>query len=405
LSVPARGGALASLRHRDYRLFYSALLASGMGSQLQQTAILWQVYELTNSPLHLGLIGLAEGVPVFVFSLIGGVIADRLDRRKLIMVTQACNGLLGLLLAALTFYDLVEVGHIYAIVFVTQALSALSRPARQAVIPGLVPREHLLNGLALSTSANRLSRLVGPALGGVCTAWVGLAATYLLDALMHLITLAPLVAARLGETPTRGRQSPIGSLLEGLSFVRRRSTILVLLSTDVFPMLFGGYRILLPIFAIDMGVGAEGLGLLLSSVAAGALLGSAIVMSMGDPPYKGLVVIGGVLGYCLFLVLLALSPWFILSLLATLMLGLLDSVQAVTRNTIIQLWTPNDLRGRVSSFQTMLTFGFPSIGRAQMGFVATVLPPPVALVAGAAVCASLILGTVAARPELRRADL
>jgi MFS family permease len=128
-------------------------------------------------------------------------------------------------------------------------------------------------------------------------------------------------------------------------------------------------------------------------------------MSMGDPPYKGLVVIGGVLGYCLFLVLLALSPWFILSLLATLMLGLLDSVQAVTRNTIIQLWTPNELRGRVSSFQTMLTFGFPSIGRAQMGFVATVLPPPVALVAGAAVCAALILGIVAARPELRRADL
>lgn len=376
-----------------------------MGSQLQQTAILWQVYELTNSPLHLGLLGLAEGVPVFVFSLVGGVIADRLDRRNLIMVTQACNGLLGLLLAGLTYYGLVEVGHIYVIVFVTNALSALNRPARQAVIPGLVPRELFLNGLALSTSANRLSRLVGPALGGACTAGLGLTATYLLDSIMHLVTLAPLAAAHFGPIAVRTRQSPIGSLVEGLSFVWRRSTIIVLLLTDVFPMLFGGYRILLPVFADEMGVGAEGLGVLLSGVAAGALLGSAVVMSMGDPPYKGLVVIGGVLGYCLFLVVLALSPWFMLSLLAMLMLGLLDSVQAVTRNTIIQLWTPNELRGRVSSFQTMLTFGVPAIGRAQMGFVATILPPPVALVAGAIVCASVIIGMVAVRPELRRADL
>jgi MFS family permease len=399
--------ALAALGHRNYRLFYIALVVAGIGAQIQRTTNVWQVYELTHSTIHLGLTGLAQGLPILILSLIGGVIADRIDRRRLIMVTQGIFGCLGLVLAVLTAAGLIRVWHIYAITIVGSALTALNTPARSALIPNLVPKHHLLNAMALNSTVWQISNLAGPAVAGACIALMGTANTYMLNGAAHLVTLGALALMQLAPVLGRARtgKSPLRDIIEGLSFVRARSIILVLLSMDVAARFLGSYQVLLPVFATRLGVGAEGMGLLMSAPAAGGLLGSMVILSLGNIRYKGLVVVGGILAYCLSLFLLAVSPWFWLALVATALLGLFDSFNATPRNTLIQSMTPDELRGRVSGFQSMLTTGGPTMGHALSGGVAAILGAPLAVIAGSVTCIAVILGLVSARKDLRAADL
>ena len=402
---PSLRRAVAALQHREYRLFYIALVVAGIGAQIQATANIWQIYELTHSPLHLGLTGLARGVPVIILSLMGGIIADRVDRRRFIMLTQAAVGAVSLVLAALTVSGNIEVWHIYAATVVGAALSALGNPARAAMIPNLVPRQHLLNALALQSTVWQTANIVGPSIAGLLIAAVGLPVTYLANGSAHLVSLLMLGLMHVGRVTAPARVSPLKSLTEGLTFVRRNSIILALLGTDTCATFFGSYRALLPFFATAVGVGASGLGLMFAAPGVGALLGSTLIMSLGDLRYKGLVTVTAILGYCLALVLLAVSPWFILSLVAVGLLGLLDSLQATPRNAVIQSVTPDEVRGRVSSFQSMLTNGVPSLGQTWSGVLAAALGPPAALIVGASACAGLVVTIAARRPDLRAREL
>lgn len=398
-------GALVSLQHRDYRLFYLAAVVTHVGVQLQATANIIQVYEITGSAFHLGLTGLARGIPTILLSLMGGVMADRMDRRRLIMTTQALNGLLALALGALTATGAIDVWHIYAVIVLNSVFSSISQPARSAIIPNLVPRHHLMNALALQSTVWQTGMIVGPAVAGVGIALFGFPATYLGNAATHALTVAAMAVIYLGEIPQRPRGSPLRNLVEGLAFVRKESVILVLLAMDVGAVLLASYRALLPIFAANVGVGAEGTGLLFAAPAAGAMVGTAIIMGLGDVRYKGIYVVVGILAYCGMLLVLAGSPWFLLSLLAAGGLGLFDSVQAVPRNTVIQALSPDHLRGRVSSIQSMSTTGAPSLGQMWSGTLASVLGAPLAVTIGAASCAALVLGLAAARPDVRKRDL
>lgn len=397
--------AVAALMYRDFRLFYAGLMVAALGSQFQSTANMWQVYELTDSPLHLGLTGLARGIPVFAFSLVGGIIADRIDRLKFTLVVQAASGILSLVLAALTATGLIQVWHIYLVILVGSTLTSVNAPARSAIIPNLVPKEHLLNALALNSTVWQMSQLLGPALAGLSIALFGLSTAYLVNGLAHLVTVMALAAIHLGPVLARSRQSALKSLMEVLTFVRVQSIILVLLAMDSAAVFFGSYRALLPVFARQLGVGADGMGLLMSAPAAGALLGAALIMVLGNVRYKGLFVIGGIIAYCSSLVVLAVSPWFSLSLLMTMALGFFDSIQANPRNAVIQTITPDELRGRVFSFHGMLTSGAPSLGQLQSGAMATLIGAPLTLIVGAAVCTIVILGIVSIRRDLRAADL
>jgi MFS family permease len=397
--------SLVALGHRNYRLFYVALLVAGFGAQIQRAANLFQVYELTNSTFYTGLTGLAQGLTIMTVSLIGGVIADRVDRRKFIMLTQGLTGLLGFLLALLTASGEITVWHIYVVTVLTSLLTALNTPARSALVPNLVPQHHLLNALALNSTVWQVSNLVGPAIAGTLIARFGLAETYAVNGAAHFLTLGSLAFMQLAPVLSRPTQPPLKSLLEGLSFVRRQSIILILLSMDVAARFLGSYHALLPVFARSFGVGARGLGLLLSAPAGGALLGSLTVMSIREMRYKGLVVAGGILAYCLSLILLAVSPSFGVSLLAAAALGLFDSFNATPRNAIIQTMTPDDLRGRVSSFQSMLTTGPPALGYAQSGALAALIGVPLALTAGAVTCTLYILALVAWKKDLRSHNL
>ena len=402
---PSLRRAVVALQHRDFALFYTALLVAALGSQIQSTAILIQVYEITGSAVHLGLTGLARAIPTILFSLMGGVIADRVDRRRFVIITQVLPSLTAGILAVLTLTGQIEIRHMYVIIFVNGCVSAMSSPARSAIVPGLVPREHLMNAIALNSTVWQASNIIGPAIAGLTIGAVGLTATYVLNGTLHVVSVGALLAMHFGAVELRRRAPAWNSLVEGVAFVRKETIILALLATDMAAMLFGSYRVLLPIFAERLELGPQGLGLLFSAPGVGSLIGAAIIMSLGDFRYKGLWVVAAILAYCGSLVLLAMAPWFWLALLAAALTGVTDSFQATPRNGVIQRVTPDGLRGRVSSFQHMLVNGMPSLGQALAGGAAALLTAPVSVTAGAAICAAAVLAILGARRELRAADL
>ena len=382
-----------------------AILATSFGFYIQRTIELWLIYELTGSALHLGLTGLVRAIPVFVLSPIGGVLADRIERRRFVILVQTANGVVNVALAFLAVTGLIEVWHIYVGGFMNAALNALGAPSRNAMVPGLVPREMLLNAVSLTAMSRKLSQLGGPVLTGFLIVWLGSGLTYALNGAVFLSAALLVIAVRYTSEVSREPGSPFRSLMEGIAFVRRESTVWAFLSVEVLTVYFGSYRALLPIFVAVLGVGAEGLGLLLSGAAAGSSLGIAMVLSLGNLRYKGLWAAFGIFAYAVSLVVLALSGWFLLSMAAVFLLGLFETLPMLLSNVIIQSNTPDNLRGRVLSFQRMLGVGGTSLGEAQSGFVAAFISAPLTLVAGAAICVATTLGLLTFKREIRKADL
>ena len=413
--------ALGALEFRDYRWFAAAQLVSSLGAQVLAIATLWQVNLLTGNPLALGLTGLARAVPHIALSLVGGVIADRFDRVRMIQISQAANGALSLVLGALTLTGQIALWHVYAFTFLNSAFSALTGPGRTALVPNLVPRHHLVNAIALNTTIGQSSNIVGPAIGGLMIGAFDLSATYLFNAVAYLGSMWALALIRAVAAPPPVEESPWRSLKDGLGFVRENSVIVSLMGMDFAAMLFGSYRALLPVFAVSLGVGPEGFGLLNAAPGVGSLLGAAIIMSLGDMRYKGLYTVFGILGYCAALVLLGLSPSigpvpvemgaflgghrFLLALLASGLLGLTDSIQMIPRNTAILSITPDLLRGRVEAFRSMLAGGGMPLGFVIGGALAHALGAPIAVIGGAATCAVVVIGVAVTRREVRDPEL
>ena len=396
------GGSFA---YRDFRLFYVAVVGASMGNQIQRIVDMWVVYELTDSLLLLGFTGLARGIPIIVFSLGGGIIADRVDRRRFIMVMQYGSAAANLLLAGLIVAGVVQVWHIFAASMVSASFVAISAPARTAITPGLVPRELLVNAFAYTSTAWKLAQLVGPALAGLMVAFAGTGATYAANGCLYVVSAVVLTFMAYRSGSGGAGTSPLRSLLEALSFVGRESIIAVLVAMDVVAVFFGAYRILLPVIAAGLGMGAAGFGFFASAPALGAIMGAAAVIGYGDFRYKGLVIAGAILAYAACLAGLALSTWFPLSLAMVALLGFFDAVQAIPRNAVIQAVTPDALRGRVSSFTRMLSVGMPGLGEAQMGAVAAVLAPGPTLLLAAAICAGATLAMLGWRRDLREAEV
>jgi MFS family permease len=396
--------ALAALTSSAYRRFAVSLLFTSLGAQLLQTAILWQVYELSGSAVALGLTGLARAGPHMVLSLVGGVAADRLNRVRLVQSGQAINALLVCVLAGLTLTGSVEVWHLLLITVFNGGFSALTQPARTAVIPSLVPGERLVNAIALNATIMQSSQITGPALAGVAIGIVGLGAVYVLNGVFYFLAMIALFAIHVPRT-REVSENIWRSFLDGLIFVRSKPAIISLLVLDLGETVLGSYRALLPILATSLGAGPGGYGLLSAAPGVGSVLGSAFILSLGDMRYKGLFAVFGVLAYCVALVILALSQWFALSALAAAMLGFTNSVQVVPRNSAIIAMSPDELRGRVEAFRSMLAGGGPPLGYTLSGVMAALLGAPVALAAGAFACAGVVVMVAVTRKELRDPDL
>jgi MFS family permease len=397
--------AFGALAYPDYRRFAVSLLLTSVGAQFLLTAIFWQIFVLTESPLQLGLIGLARAVPHMVFSLVGGVIADRSNRVRIIQIAQLGNAVLVCALAVLTFTGGVQVWHLFALTFLNSSFTAVMQPARSAVVPMLIPSDRLVNGIALNATIQQISQIAGPALAGLVIAAVNLETTYAVNSAVYLLAVAVIVGIRTPSTPPATREHPWRSFVEGLKFVRGKPVILSLLVLDLGATVFGSYQALLPVFADRLGVGAFGYGWLGAAPGIGALVGASFIMSRGNMRYRGMYTLFGVLAYCVALAILPLAPWYWLALVATAMLGTTNAIQMVPRNTTILTVTPNSLRGRVEAFRSMLSGGGPSLGFMLSGAAASAFGPVVAVLGGAAACAVLVGIVGLTRHELRDPEL
>jgi MFS family permease len=395
-----------ALRHRDFRRFWAGATASAIGSQFTTVAMGWHIYQLTGSPMQLGLLGLARAVPQMAVLLFGGVLADRLDRRRILVIMQLVQFFVSGGLAAITFSGMTTPLVLYAASVLLAISTAFETPARQALLPNLVPTSDLTSALALNSTQRDVGNIVGPALGGVLLAFSGPAACYGVDALSWLAMLISLLSltSTVGKTGATTRPA-FQALAEGLVFVRAHPVILSCMVLDFGATLFGSARALYPIYANDiLAVGAVGLGLLYASSAVGSVTAAAVMSSLSHIRRAGFWTLVGVAVYGACATVFAVSHLFWLSLLLLAGMGAGNIVSAILRGTINQLATPNQLRGRVSAVNAVFVQGGPQLGQFESGLVAQLAGTEISALTGG--LATLILvGFIALTPWVRSYEL
>ena len=379
----------AALQHRNFRLLWLGQLISFSGSMMQQAAILWHVSLLVPADrrgLALGIVGLVRVGPIVVFSLLSGVAADALDRRRLMMVTQISAALVALALAGLAFSGLSVVWPVYLLAALGAAAGAFDGPARQALIPNLVPREHLPNALSLNQIMFQSASVVGPSVGGVLIATLGVGWAYLFNAVSFLFVIVALMMMR--DVPVidahERAAASFGAAREGLRFVFSSPIIRATMLLDFAATFFASATALLPIFAQDiLHVGANGYGWLYAAPSVGSLLAGAIMIRAVDRiERRGVVLLCAITAYGLATVAFGLSRAFWLSFFCLAMTGAADAVSTVLRSIIRQLMTPNRLRGRVTSVNMIFFMGGPQLGELEAGLVANWRGAPFSVMTG-----------------------
>jgi MFS family permease len=390
---------VVALRHRDFSIYWSGSVLSLVGSQFTTVAMAWQIYELTNSPLELGLLGLARGAPMLVLLLFGGLLADAVNRRHLMMATQIAQMCVSATLAVLTLAGRVTPAVLYAASLFLALFSALEQPARTAIIPNLVPRSDLTNALALSGTQRHLATIIGPSLAGLLLARSGATFCYAVDAASWLAMLAALAMMRPLPQAAGGRSAlSTKALREGVEFVWTHPVILSMMALDFGQNFFGSGRALLPIYARDiLNVGPQGLGLLYAATSAGALAMATVMSVRSQTRRAGTWVLVSVSAYGIFTAVFGLSHSFWLSFLMLAAAGAANTVSFVLRNTINQLLTPDEIRGRVTSVNSMFTNTGPQLGQFEAGAVASVIGAVGATAMGGLLVTSIAAGLAAVR--------
>lgn len=396
-----------AFRHRDFTVFWSGLALSNMGSQFTVVAMAWQMYELTDSPLQVGLIGLSRAIPQMIMLLFGGLLADAFDRRRLLAITQ-----LGQLAASVAVLGLSALDMITPLaLFVTSALlalfNALETPARQAIVPNLVPDRDLASALALNGTQRSAGIIVGPSLAGILLAVAGPVWCYAVDALTWCAMLAALAVIRplVSEMGTGRPAVSLRALRDGVEFVRASPIILTTILLDFVVNFFGTPQALLPVYARDiLGVGPAGLGLLYAAGAVGALVAGIVMSVMPQIKRAGLGLIAGFAIFGLGNLVFALSPVLWLSVVSLAVAGVGDTVAAVLRGTINQLSTPDELRGRVWSVNALFSNGGPQLGQFRAGLVAERWGAELSALSGGVVVLGCA-GALVALPLLRKFQL
>jgi MFS family permease len=387
---------------RDYRLIFISILCGNTSMHMRNVASLYQVYQLSGSSVQLGLAGFFQALPFIFFGLFGGVLADTFNRRKLILSTHSLNVLPGLALGILTVTGQITVWQINALNVVSASLQVLGGPARQAIIPSLVPQSHLLNAVTLSTLMMQSTQLTAPVIAGFLIDFFGVQGSYFIDAglLLPSVGAAWLLHAS-GQPQGARKRISWRSLIEGFEFLWHTRIILSLFLLDFFAVLFGFFRPILPVFADTVfQVGARGLGALYAAPAIGALVGSGLLLAAGDIKRKGVVSIIGTLLFAFSLGLLGLSKWFWMGLIAVGALGFSDALGVVMRRTVVQILAPDDMRGRATSFLTVFAQTTNAIGAVIAGAGAALLGAPNAALAGCILCSVMVLAVCWTIPQL-----
>jgi len=395
---------LGALAHRNFRLFFLGQGTSLIGTWMQSVALGWLVLDLTNSPFLVGLNAALRSLGVLLFTLYAGVVVDRVDKRRMIVITQILQMVEALILAALVWTHTVAVWQVMVLATFVGIVSAFDIPARQSFMVELVGKEDLVNAIALNSSLFNGTRIVGPAIAGVIIGASGVGLCFFLNGVSYLAVIWGLLAMRLPAFEERpSHESEWERFRGGLQFIRSdpRMSALVLqvavLSLFGFPVL-----VMMPVFARDvLRTGPGGYGALMAAVGAGAMLGALALALRSERVSKGRTLLAGGMAFSILLGLFALSPWFPVSLGLLALTGCAMIVTTALTNTLLQTLVPDHLRGRVMGFYAFMFVGMAPLGAFQAGWLAEHIGAPAGTAIGAAICLSGMLVTWWRVPELR----
>ncbi|MCY3957171.1 MAG: MFS transporter [Chloroflexi bacterium] len=393
------------LRHRNFALFWFSLVISHSGTWMQILVVGWLTDEMTRSAFWVGMVAAARGVPMVVLPFFGGVVADRMDRRTLLWITQVSQALLGLLLAIIVAADVAQVWHFAVIAMLASVAGAFDQPTRQAIVPALVPREDLRKAIALHAVVFTGGALLGPAIAGLLVPVIGAAGVLFINAASTLPVFVALALLNLPPFKPRPREAVLKSVRDGLRFAFSRELIVLVLLVSAVASLFGrSFQQLAPVFAREvLFADVTGLGWLIAAPGLGSVIGAFVVAGVNWLPANGRLAGIAVAGYLAALVGFAVSTSLGLSLVLLVLVGLLITVFSACVRTMLQLEATEAYYGRVMSLNTITFIGLSPVGALVIGSIAETVGIQAATLIGAAVVAAVFAVVWVARPTLRRA--
>jgi MFS family permease len=377
-----------SLRHRNFRLFLSGQFISQCGTWMQTVARGWLVLQLTNSAFAVGLVTTLGSLPILMFTLYGGVVADRVNKHRLVTVLQALMMVEALLLGILTQLQVITVHWVMGLAVFYGLLAAFEVPTRQALISEIVGHDDLMNAIALNSSAFNVARMVGPAVAGVLIATVGMAACFFANAASYLAVVTGLLMMRMGPRTVAAAAPMLEAMREGFRYVfgnRWPRALVTIIAT--FAVFGYSFMIMMPVFARDvLHLDAGGYGAIISAIGVGAALAAIFMAAVGERMRRGRLVLGSAILFGLLLVGAALARGFWSAVVLFAIVGCLMTLNSIAANTTLQLEAPDRLRGRVMGFYSFVVLGMAPLGSLQAGWVAEHVGVRTSLALGGAIC-------------------
>jgi MFS family permease len=395
------------LSQREFRALLGARLTNALAGSALATVVAFQTYQITHDPLSLGWLGLVEAIPALSLVLFGGHVADRRDRRSIVLITSAVVTLCAILFAVLSATGTLSLLAILGVIFVTGIASGFERPALSAFEAQVIPRSQAVRGVSFSSSVSQTGGIVGPALGGIAIAIIDLPATYALIAVLLAVSTGCLFLISRKPMPERVEGEPfIQSLLGGIRYVAGSPALIGSMALDLFAVFFGGAIALLPIFASDiLHVGSVGLGVLRTAPSVGAL--AVMLIATRRPPsrHAGATLLICVAGFGLSMIVFGLSTVFWVSLAALFVSGVTDGISMIIRQTIVRVLSPDRIRGRVASVNWVFIGASNELGAFESGVAARLFGTATSVIAGAILTLGIVGLVAATVPSLRRLDL
>ena len=394
-----------AFKSRPFLLYWFGHLVSVAGSQMQLWALYWHLRTLSDQPVVISGVGLVRFLPILLLSLVAGVAADRFNRRKMAIITQIALGGVALVLGLSTWRNIVSLWILFGLVAVQSVAVAFDVPARQALIPSLVPRADLANAYSMTSIASKVGGILGPAISGVVIAYLGLQWAYWINAISFLAVIAALIV--MGDIPTAIVKEPISvkgtfrDILEGIEFIKNSPIILSVMILDFFGTFFSSANTLLPFVARDfLHVGPIQYGWLSASQAIGTMMMGLYLSQKTKLSHQGILLSVAVVGFGLATLIFGVSTSFWLTMLALILVGAFDGLSSIIRNTLRQLLTPDAMRGRMMSITQIFFKGGPQLGEMESGLVAQILGVPFAIISGGAGCVLAAWMVVRKFPQL-----
>ncbi len=388
---------------KDFRTFWLGQFISTIGSQMFIVALNWHIYLLTKSALALGMIGLVRFLPIIGFALLGGGSADAYNRKKILFATQTVLGILSLFIAIQTFNHSITSLSLYIVTALSAIAFSFDTPARQAFVPSLVNRKDLGNAMSLNAIMSQTSQIVGPAIAGFVIAYFGVGSVYLFNAVSYAAVILALVLMVASGRPEGGKVNiSIESVKEGLTFVRSQKIIWSTMLLDFFSTFFSSAYALLPIYAQSiLQVGPQGLGFLYAAPSVGAVIAGFIMTHMHKVEKQGELLLASVAVYGTATLLFGIIHEYYMALFTLFLVGAGDSVSMIIRNTVRQLVTPDNIRGRMTAINMIFFMGGPQLGDFEAGALASLVGAPLSVISGGIGTLVVVATMTYAIPQLR----